>query len=1341
MLKNKKYLRLISRRFWGSVFSFVIAIAVLVQLGREAFPLLNDYKYEIENLLSQTFNLDVEVRQFAAHWSGLRPRVEMTDVNIVGSNGSPIIQFSQSVAELGIIDSIMQRRLYWRELSFQDIRITLLQTQDGNWQLEGYPNQDSNRDSDTQRYSIRDPLDVLLIGRRVKLIDTHINITFANGEIDEVLVPEVSIENDDDFLRVIANAAIDENTNSFEFVLEGHGNPRNPEAFKPNGYLAFNNFPALDVYTLFANQAGFDDVMALSSEQGLNLELWFRGLPVNGMKFRGEVQLGDARLEVAEKQLAIEDTYLQYNGSWKLADGWSLDFQNFRSTLNKANISNINASLTKLVDQPLRLNLVELNAEQANKFILAADLTGDIKNRESIGYILHNLNPRGKILNLEAELRNASQGYFFATANVADGLADPVLGSPGVSNLNAYVEFSALNGRANIVSDNGLNLFFPEIYPEPFKVQEAYGQVNWEVDIKKRVAYLTTNTVKVKVEDEEANGAVSLTLPFARKYGEQLMTLIIGVESFRAKNLKQFIPTTISPQLYEWLKDSINDGRVTDGEFVYHGSISKGPEVAPSIQLFANMFDGNVVFDPQWPELKEIDATLLLDNDQLNVSVRNASILGNTVESSKISLTKTADDKPALLIQGKLSSETASAIKLLKSSPIGEVIGNAFDTWHVSGDVATSVESVIPLTEDATQAYHKVEASFSDAGVNITDAEIEINAIKGKLDFHTETGFSSRDLTGQIWGRDFSFDVNTVSRGDTIEDTEIAFDGSTGVDDLVNWIKMPVLLYLEGETNIRGRVVISGEEDPKWPVDIFYYSNLAGVEFNLPAPLDKASEGLQNLAGVVHVGEESSLYQMQLEDVLDFYFMDHAEKDDLALASIGSTISENDLTKTRPGYFTVSGTVDYYNLDEWIIVGEKFEEYEKLIASEAEQEELSFVIDVQVKNLDLDYINVPDAKVNALVIGDHWDIDIDSELMKGNVILPGLNTPIFDFEYIRLDEIATDQLFGDPDRAATEVSAEPVSIKDLDPFDFSTGEFVLHDKALGFNDLGGWHFRLRVEENRAVFSDIFADSIGLSLKGEQEDGAIMIWNEIDGESHTTFSAKINTENVADVLAAMNLDRVVTSKSAKVDLDMQWEGTPVDVALENLLGNLSFDMKSGSFIRGAEGDETELLRLLALFNFDTIARRLKLDFSDLASEGFFYDQVKGNLNFEDGKILMSSPIEVSASTSTMRMAGIIDLVEEELDTELVVTLPVAGNLATLVGFLGGLPAGVGIYIVSKIFKKQVDKLSSLSYEVTGKWEDPKIKIKRVFDDRGADRKAGELKEKTTSKTESRSELTN
>lgn len=235
--------------------------------------------------------------------------------------------------------------------------------------------------------------------------------------------------------------------------------------------------------------------------------------------------------------------------------------------------------------------------------------------------------------------------------------------------------------------------------------------------------------------------------------------------------------------------------------------------------------------------------------------------------------------------------------------------------------------------------------------------------------------------------------------------------------------------------------------------------------------------------------------------------------------------------------------------------------------------------------------------------------------------------------------------------------------------------------------------------------------------------------EKNGDEHLSqFSGIIQSDNLANVFEACGQEKIIESDSAVINIDAQWPAAPDQVTLKTVKGLISFDVNEGSFARGADSDENALLRLLALFNFDTILRRLRLDFNDLATQGFSFDRVYGNLDFEDGTIFLSDPLIVESSSSFIQLAGTIDVIDEKVDTQMVVTLPFASNVAMATALIINLPTALDIYIMSKVFKKQVDRASSINIEVTGRWADPKIKIKKIFDLDAAQRKGRELKDK-------------
>jgi len=48
-------------------------------------------------------------------------------------------------------------------------------------------------------------------------------------------------------------------------------------------------------------------------------------------------------------------------------------------------------------------------------------------------------------------------------------------------------------------------------------------------------------------------------------------------------------------------------------------------------------------------------------------------------------------------------------------------------------------------------------------------------------------------------------------------------------------------------------------------------------------------------------------------------------------------------------------------------------------------------------------------------------------------------------------------------------------------------------------------------------------------------------------------------------------------------------------------------------------------------------------------------------------------------------------------------------------IAGLPAAAAVYVVSKLFTRQLDRFSSAVYHVEGPWNEPEVNFQRIFDD--------------------------
>src|SRR5690606_13540976 len=211
-----------------------------------------------------------------------------------------------------------------------------------------------------------------------------------------------------------------------------------------------------------------------------------------------------------------------------------------------------------------------------------------------------------------------------------------------------------------------------------------------------------------------------------------------------------------------------------------------------------------------------------------------------------------------------------------------------------------------------------------------------------------------------------------------------------------------------------------------------------------------------------------------------------------------------------------------------------------------------------------------------------------------------------------------------------------------------------------------------------------------------------------------------------VMLAWEKPDMLDGRHADFQVDLTWPGAPGEFALAALGGQVDLMLSDGRCKRGAGAGEG-ILRLLSLVNFDTLPRRLRMDFADLYKSGLSNAQVKGRVEFHDGHLYLADPLQVQGPSRRMQLAGTINLRDETIDARLIATLPVAGNLTFLAALATGLPAAAGIYLVSKLFRKQVDQATSVSYRITGDWDKPQMRFDRFFESEQSLRDSVEKKE--------------
>jgi uncharacterized protein YhdP len=133
------------------------------------------------------------------------------------------------------------------------------------------------------------------------------------------------------------------------------------------------------------------------------------------------------------------------------------------------------------------------------------------------------------------------------------------------------------------------------------------------------------------------------------------------------------------------------------------------------------------------------------------------------------------------------------------------------------------------------------------------------------------------------------------------------------------------------------------------------------------------------------------------------------------------------------------------------------------------------------------------------------------------------------------------------------------------------------------------------------------------------------------------------------------------------------------------------------------------RLLGVLSLQALPRRITLDFRDVFSQGFAFDQVSGSIQMKKGVLRHRRPRTLRPGGRLHERRGRCGEESQNLRVKSsrpcpsrspsVPPSPPPGAIHPMVG--------VAAYLVQKALRDPVEKLFSFEYAVTGNWSDPKV----------------------------------
>ena len=968
----------------------------------------------------------------------------------------------------------------------------------------------------------------------------------------------------------------------------------------------------------------------------------------------------------------------------------------------------------------IAVSLPRLELIQVESMVKAWAKQGLVSGRFGTGFSKVNL--RGGLSDLSFTAR--LDGRHATLVSLIDGVAmDAYLGIPAVSRIDGLLSLGTHSGYVDINNDR-FDMNFSELFHHAWSFTGGRGRISYERQSLDDSLTISSNLLELVNDGETARGKVVIKLPPDKK--DQTWGLIIGVTGAELVQGKRYIPSVLPETLIDWLNASVQGGTDASSALVFHGALNRdAPTRQKAFDAWFKVDDATLNFHNLWPPLHGLSARVHASNYAVTARDATGRIYDSEVPSASVQVPINAPrDRwhwwrgwrggkvSNVLVTATASGPFDDVLRLFRETPLADTAGKATKTWSANGSINTELAlNIRPGTGEPISA--DVRAAWRNAHLIMPELNLEVARFTGSVNYREDRGLHAGEFSGVLLGQPVNGRIDSQLHGKGGE-VSVMVEGSVDMADLYQWSDQMLLSRASGiaDYDLTVHVPYGGEKDQTY---VEATTDLQGVILNLPTPMGKS------------VPEESRQFDYRQTFLTSGHRLDMqlgaSPVDGRLIASLnmkdsivtGGQIHFGDEPMGVVTYDAVRLTGELTRLDigRWQGAADELSKLSD-VASIAELTGHFHSAALDISRLTLSKLTLEDIKVRVTRQDASWVGQVNNELLGGEIRIPDDGPPKIDLEFLRFRDDTDDSppAPGQDSRQADSQESPPedplVNVNPLDviDFDFSTKLFRLND-----SDLGSWAFAYRVRDEVAHLENLSASLIGIEILPT----STLTWAVNEGEHVSHFKGDVESSDLAHAMEKLGLASSIEGRDLELAADLTWPGSPATFEMKQLQGTVDIKKGKGRFV---QADQGSALKLLGIFDFAQLGRRLRLDFSDVVKKGFEFNDIEGSVALDEGMMTVTEPLVISGPGGRFKIAGSINLNTRVLDNDMIVTLPVSKTLpwyAAYSAIATGPLTGLGILLLRKLFGKQIDRLSSAKYKIGGTIEEPDIKFVSIFSD--------------------------
>ncbi|UXH78005.1 YhdP family protein [Roseateles amylovorans] len=945
-----------------------------------------------------------------------------------------------------------------------------------------------------------------------------------------------------------------------------------------------------------------------------------------------------------------------------------------------------------------------------------------------------------------------------------DPASAPPIGRPGVRGAEVQFDANEQGGSATLAINNG-QLTLPGVFTEAaLPVQQAQATLNW------RAQRLPTATSAVPTAAARSpltqSGPSSVgapasapgTAPITRQWTVQFsqvklvtddlraevdgvwqsaltrrphdsgrLDLTGRIDEVRAPRVLRYLPASLGPDARRYIRDAIQDGTVQKIQVRLLGDLIDFPFDAPrskgQFHISSQVRDLTLAYVPShpaenglpaftspWPAMEQLHAELVFDRAAMTIRNGRARLMGVELTDVQGHMADLYHHAPVLDISGDGRGALADALRYVRSSPVSELTSHVLDPTVANGPMTLKLGLRLPLAHiDGTTVKGQVMLTGNDLRLS-PDAPM-FTQTRARIDFD-QKGLQIRSGQARVLGGDTTFDGGTQADGSLrfIANGTVTAEAMRNAPEL--GLGARAAQAMTGQTPVRFELgILKGQPE------ITLTSTMQGMGLDLPAPLRKTPEESWPLRVTTRAlpaptGSQREELRIEAGPVQALYQRDVTGEPRVLR---GALALQEKLPELPTQGVVARATFQQLNADTWqtalpALMGSKDKDKEKdkekdKDATREAPADSDAALDGAIEGgyapsqlaLKVQTLQASGRTLNRVVAGvtrdsatAGWRVSVDAEQLSGFIEVRTARPHRPGRVFARLSRLSVPKT--DADTVEQLLDQQPHSVPTLD---IVVDDFELRGKRLG---------RLEIEaQQQAEVRDWKLNKL-LLKNPDATLSAAGQWAPEAGRStrRTELDWKLDVVDAGKLLERLGQGQVLRGGKGQLTGQLGWQGSPMSPDYPSMRGKLAVAMDSGQFLKAEPG----VGRLLGVLSLQSIPRRLVLDFRDVFSEGFAFDNVGGDIQIAKG-VARSDNLRMRGLQAAVLMEGSANLAAETQDLHVVVVPEINAGGAALAYAAVNPAIGLGTFLAQWLLRKPIVAASTEEFRVTGTWTDPKI----------------------------------